>query len=151
MNKVILLGRLTADPELRQTPNNISVTSFTVAVNRPFTKGAERQADFIDCVAWRNSAEFVSRYFTKGKPILVEGRLQVRSYEDKQGNKRRAYEVVCDNVSFVEGTRPDGPSGTYAAPAAPAAPAPAADTGVAYSNGDVGDFQEVDGYDDLPF
>ena len=103
-----MLGRLTADPELRQTPNNISVTSFTVAVNRPFTKGAERQADFIDCVAWRNSAEFVSRYFTKGKPILVEGRLQVRSYEDKQGNKRRAYEVVCDNVSFVEGTRPDG-------------------------------------------
>ena len=151
MNKVILLGRLTADPELRQTPNNISVTSFTVAVNRPFTKGAERQADFIDCVAWRNSAEFVSRYFTKGKPILVEGRLQVRSYEDKQGNKRRAYEVVCDNVSFVEGTRPDGSSGTYVAPAAPAAPAPAADTGVAYSNGDVGDFQEVDGYDDLPF
>lgn len=146
-----MLGRLTADPELRQTPNNISVTSFTVAVNRPFTKGAERQADFIDCVAWRNSAEFVSRYFTKGKPILVEGRLQVRSYEDKQGNKRRAYEVVCDNVSFVEGTRPDGSSGTYAAPAAPAAPAPAADTGVAYSNGDVGDFQEVDGYDDLPF
>lgn len=147
-----MLGRLTADPELRQTPNNISVTSFTVAVNRPFTKGAERQADFIDCVAWRNSAEFVSRYFTKGKPILVEGRLQVRSYEDKQGNKRRAYEVVCDNVSFVEGTRPDSPSGTYAAPVAPVvAPAPAADAGVAYSNGDVGDFQEVDGYDDLPF
>ena len=151
MNRVILLGRLARDPELRQTVNNVAVASFAVAVNRSYQKEKEQLADFIECVAWRGTAEFVARYFAKGGPIALEGRLQVRSYEDKQGNKRRAYEVVCDNVSFVEGTRPDGPSGTYAAPAAPAAPAPAADTGVAYSNGDVGDFQEVDGYDDLPF
>ena len=149
MNKVILLGRLTADPELRQTPSNVPVASFTVAVNRPFNKNAaERQADFIDCVAWRNSAEFVSKYFTKGKPILVEGRLQVRSYEDKQGNKRRAYEVVCDNISFVEGApRDNAAPASFAAPPAHAAE-PA---GVAYSSGDAGDFQEVEGYDDLPF
>lgn len=149
MNKVILLGRLTADPELRQTPSNVPVASFTVAVNRPFNKNAaERQADFIDCVAWRNSAEFVSKYFTKGKPILVEGRLQVRSYEDKQGNKRRAYEVVCDNISFVEGAPRDSaaPASFAAPPAHAAEPA-----GVAYSSGDAGDFQEVEGYDDLPF
>lgn len=154
MNKVFLLGRLTADPELRQTASNVAVASFTVAVNRPFNRNAaERQADFIDCVAWRNSAEFVSKYFTKGKPILVEGRLQVRSYEDKQGVKRRAYEVVCDNVNFVEGaSRSEGASGSFPAPAAdPSAPNIPANTGVAYSSGDVGDFQEVDSYDDLPF
>jgi len=148
VNKVLLLGRLTADPELRQTQSNVSVASFTVAVNRPFTKGAERQADFIDCVAWRNTADFVCKYFSKGKPILVEGRLQVRSYEDKQGIKRRATEVVCDNVNFVEGApRTEGTS-SYSAPAPAGAPA---DSGVAYSSGDVGDFQEVEGYDDLPF
>lgn len=152
MNKVILLGRLTADPELRQTPSNISVASFTVAVNRPFSKGAERQADFIDCVAWRNSADFVSKYFSKGKPILVEGRLQVRSYEDKQGVKRRAYEVVCDNVSFVEGApKTEGAPSSYAPPAPSDEHAPPAQSGVAYSSGSAGDFQEVEGYDDLPF
>lgn len=148
MNKVILLGRLTADPELRQTPSNIPVASFSIAVNRPFNKNAaERQADFIDCVAWRNSAEFVSKYFSKGKPILVEGRLQVRSYEDKQGNKRRAYEVVCDNISFVEGAaKSDTGSAAFSSPPPSAEPA-----GVAYSSGSAGDFQEVEGYDDLPF
>lgn len=149
MNKVLLLGRLTADPELRQTQNNISVASFTVAVNRPFVKGAERQADFIDCVAWRNTAEFVCKYFNKGKPILVEGRLQVRSYEDKQGIKRRATDVVCDNVNFVEGAAKNEGTSSYSAPE-PSSSAHT-DSGVAYSSGDVGDFQEVDGYDDLPF
>ena len=151
MNKVILLGRLTADPELRQTPSNVPVASFTVAVNRPFNKNAaERQADFIDCVAWRNSAEFVSKYFAKGKPILVEGRLQVRSYEDKQGVKRRAYEVVCDNVNFVEGAAKNEGAPAYSAPSPSSFDAPAS-AGVAYSSGDAGDFQEVEGYDDLPF
>lgn len=149
MNKVILLGRLTADPELRQTPSNLSVASFTVAVNRPVSKGNERQADFIDCVAWRNTADFVCKYFNKGKPILVEGKLQVRNYEDKQGNKRRAYEVVCDNINFVEGApKNEGAAPSYSAPALSNAPA---DSGVAYSSGDAGDFQEVEGYDDLPF
>ncbi|MCI5801390.1 MAG: single-stranded DNA-binding protein [Oscillospiraceae bacterium] len=153
MNKVFLLGRLTADPELRQTASNISVTSFTVAVNRPYTKGAERQADFIDVVAWRQSAEFVCRYFQKGKPILVEGRLQVRDYTDKNGNKRRVYEVQADNVSFVEGAGNGGNTGGASpsynnSPSPSAAPEP---SGVAYSSGDAGDFEEVGGFDDLPF
>lgn len=152
MNKVFLLGRLTADPELRQTASNISVTSFTVAVNRPYVKGAERQADFIDVVAWRQSAEFVCRYFQKGKPILVEGRLQVRDYTDKNGNKRRAYEVQADNVSFVEGAGNGGGGNTSPSYGnSPSPSVPSENTGVAYSSGDTGDFEEVGGFDDLPF
>lgn len=149
MNRVILLGRLTADPELRQTQSNISVASFSVAVNRPFVKGAERQADFINCVAWRNTADFLCKYFTKGKPILIEGRLQIRNYEDKQGQKRTAAEVVCDNVSFVEGApKTEGGAG-YSAPAQPHSESP--ESGAAYASGAASDFQEVEGYDDLPF
>ncbi|MEF9853774.1 MAG: single-stranded DNA-binding protein [Hydrogenoanaerobacterium sp.] len=152
MNKVFLLGRLVADPELRQTQSNISVASFRVAVNRPYTKGAERTADFIDCVAWRNSADFLCKCFTKGKPILLEGRLQIRSYEDKQGQKRTAAEVVCDNISFVEGSsKADGASGNYTPPAQASSPAPATESGAAYASGAASDFQEVEGYDDLPF
>lgn len=146
-NKAIIMGRLTADPELRQTPSNISVTSFTVACDRSFSKGAERQTDFIDCVAWRNTAEFVCRYFQKGKPILVEGRIQVTSYTDKNGEKRRRYEVVADNVNFVVGSKNDsGDSGnTFSAPANNA------NTGVSFSSGNTEDFEEVGGLDDLPF
>lgn len=109
MNKIFLLGRLTKDPELRQTQAGISVAAFTIAVNRPYTKGKEKQADFIDCVAWRGTADFVCKYFAKGAPILAEGSLQVRSYEDKQGVKRRVFEVVCDNVSFVDGAAKNEP------------------------------------------
>ena len=98
-NKVILIGNLTADPELKQTPSGISVCSFTIAVNRKMAKNGE--CDFINIQAWRQTAEFVSRYFKKGKPILVCGQLQTRQYEDKQGNKRTATEVVADEVSFV--------------------------------------------------
>ena len=148
-NKVIIMGRLTADPELRQTPNNISVTSFTVACDRAYSKSAERQTDFIDCVAWRSTAEFVCRYFQKGKPILVEGRLQVTNYTDKNGEKRRRYEVVADNVHFVDGSRNNnsGDSGNpFCAPAANGA-----NTGVAYSSGNTEDFEEISGLDDLPF
>ena len=103
LNKAIIMGRLVADPELRHTPNNVSVVSFTIACNRNFaSKGAERQTDFIDIVAWRQTAEFVSRYFHKGSMIAVEGMIQTRTYEDKYGNKRKAVEVVADHVHFAE-------------------------------------------------
>ena len=93
MNKVILMGRLTANPELKHTQNNLPVVNFTLAVNRPYVKqGQERQADFIDIVCWRSTAEFVSRYFTKGQQVAVCGSLQVRNWQDQQGNKRRSYE-----------------------------------------------------------
>jgi single-strand DNA-binding protein len=101
-NKSILIGRMVADPELRTTPNGVSVCSFRIAVNRPYSKDGGK-ADFIDIVAWRERAEFVCRYFSKGKPILVEGSIQTRNYEDKNGSKRTAVEVVADNVQFVGG------------------------------------------------
>ena len=94
MNKVILMGRLTANPELKHTQSNLPVVNFTLAVNRPYVKqGQERQADFIDIVCWRSTAEFVARYFTKGQQVAVCGSLQVRNWQDQQGNKRRSYEV----------------------------------------------------------
>ena len=106
LNKVILIGNLTADPELKQTQSGISVVSFTIAINRRYqsknaTEG-QQTSDFINIVAWRQSAEFVSRYFKKGKPILVCGSIQSRSYTDNQGNKRYVTEVVADEVGFVE-------------------------------------------------
>lgn len=101
LNCAVIMGRLVADPELRTTGSGISVTSFTVAVDRSYQKaGTERQTDFIDVVAWRQTAEFVSRYFHKGSMIAVQGSIQARSYEDKQGIKRKAVEIVADNVSF---------------------------------------------------
>ena len=101
-NKVILIGHLTADPELKQTQSGISVVSFSIGVNRKTAKDAEPKTDFINITAWRQTAEFVARYFKKGKPILVCGSLQCRSYTDSQGNKRYATEVVADEASFVE-------------------------------------------------
>lgn len=100
LNKVILMGRLTADPELRHTQNNIPVASFSLAVNRTF--GQDQQADFLDIVAWRKTAEIVSQWFSKGMLVAVSGRLQTRTWEDKQGNKRKAVEVVADEVFFAE-------------------------------------------------
>lgn len=101
LNCAILMGRLVADPELKTTTNGVSVSSFRVAVDRAYQKqGEERQADFIDIVAWRQTADFVCRYFKKGSMIAVQGSIQTRQYEDKQGNKRTAVEVVADNVSF---------------------------------------------------
>lgn len=100
-NKVILMGNLTADPELRQTQGGTSVTSFSIAVNRRFNKDGNNECDFINIIAWRQRAEFVSRYFKKGKPILVCGQLQTRSWTDKDGSKRYATEVIADEVSFV--------------------------------------------------
>ncbi len=101
LNTAILMGRLTKDPELRTTQNGTSVTSFAVAVDREYVRqGEERQTDFINVVAWRQTAEFVSRYFRKGSMIAVQGSIQTRNYEDKNGNKRTAVEVIADKVSF---------------------------------------------------
>ena len=110
LNKAILMGRLVADPELRRTPNNNSVTSFTLAVNRSFTRqGEQPQTDFIDIVAWGKTAEFVSRYFVKGQQVAVAGRIQTRNWEDKQGNKRKSVEVVAEEVHFAEPKRDSQP------------------------------------------
>lgn len=103
LNNVSLMGRLTDTPELRRTPNDTAVTSFTLAVNRSYAKqGEERQTDFIDCVAWRNTAEFITRYFKKGQLTAVTGSIQTRNYTDKEGNKRKAFEVVVDDAYFCE-------------------------------------------------
>ena len=121
LNHIVIMGRLTRDPELRRTGSGVAVASFTVAVDRDFggRDGGEKETDFIDCVAWRQTGEFVSKYFTKGSMIVVSGRLQIRSWNDKEGNKRRTAEVVADNVYFGESKRNDG-GNSYAAPAAPA-------------------------------
>ena len=142
LNHITIMGRLVRDPELRRTGSGIAVASFTVAVDRDFggRDGGERETDFIDCVAWRQTGEFVSKYFTKGRMIVVSGRLQIRSWNDKDGNKRRTAEVVADNCYFGDSRR-DGEStgsfggntyggnaygapapsyGGYSAPAAPA-------------------------------
>ena len=107
LNHIVIMGRLTRDPELRRTGSGIAVTSFTLAVDRDFGSkdGGERETDFIDCVAWRNTGEFVSKYFTKGSMAVVSGRLQIRGWTDKDGNKRRSAEVVADNVYFGESKR----------------------------------------------
>jgi single-strand DNA-binding protein len=122
LNHITIMGRLTRDPELRRTGSGIAVASFTLAVDRDFggRDGGERETDFIDCVAWRQTGEFVSKYFTKGRMAVVSGRLQIRNWTDKDGNKRRSAEVVADNVYFGDSRR-DGDSGSaYSAPAAPA-------------------------------
>ena len=107
LNHITIMGRLVRDPELRRTGSGIAVASFTVAVDRDFggRDGGERETDFIDCVAWRQTGEFVSKYFTKGSMIVVSGRLQIRGWTDKDGNKRRTAEVVADNVYFGESKR----------------------------------------------
>ena len=149
LNKIFIMGRLTRDPELRRTQTGTPVASFSLAVDRDFKdrNTGERTTDFIDCVAWRQTGEFVSRYFTKGRMAIVEGRLQIRDWTDKEGNKRRSAEVVADNVYFGDSKRDaagdnsgysPAPSYGYSAPAAPAAgsshgyaapaaPAPASD------------------------
>ena len=121
LNKIILMGRLTRDPELRKTGNGTAVTSFTLAVDRDFkSQSGEKETDFIDVVAWRSTAEFVFKYFSKGRMAVVEGRLQIRDWTDKDGNKRRSAEVVADNVYFGDSkrtesdtTKPAEPSGDF--------------------------------------
>ena len=113
LNHITIMGRLTRDPELRRTGSGIAVASFSLAVDRDFGKNenGERETDFIDCVAWRQTGEFVSKYFTKGRMAVVSGRLQIRSWTDKDGNKRRTAEVVADNVYFGDSKRDSDNSG----------------------------------------
>ena len=123
-NKVILGGRLTSDPELKTTPNGVSCTNFTVAVNRRFGKDGEQQADFIACTAWRNTAEFICKHFHKGSSICVVGALQVRNWTDKEGNKRYATEVAVEEANFVDSKGESTGGGNYIPDAykAPSAP-----------------------------
>ena len=139
-NLVVLTGRLTADPELRYTANNTPVTSFSIAVSRRYKAGEEAQADFINIVAWRQTAEFVTKYFQKGSMIGIEGSIQTRRYVDKEtGKNRTAFEVIANNVQFVESKR-DGAGAAGEAPAS-------------FSNAGANDFTDLSGEtdDDLPF
>ena len=145
MNTIIIMGRLTRDPELRRTQSGTAVASFSLAVDRPYTSGGERQTDFIDVVAWRQRGEFVSKYFTKGQMCLVEGSLQIRDWTDKEGNKRKSAEVVADNVYFTESKKSRESSGGYS-------PAPKNDFGGYTSPVGGSDFEELDDdHGDLPF
>ncbi|NLK39277.1 MAG: single-stranded DNA-binding protein [Clostridiales bacterium] len=150
LNKVILIGNLTADPELRQTQNGISVTSFSIAVQRRYVKQGETQgqqtADFINIVAWRQQAEFITRYFKKGKPILICGTLQSRTWTDQQGNKRYATEVVADEVGFVD-SKPQSTSQSDNTAYVP----DVYNTPTFASNDATPKFEEVNDDDNLPF
>ena len=119
LNNINIMGRMTRDPELRRTGSGVAVASFTVAVDRDFGSNGEKETDFIDCVAWRNTGEFVSKYFSKGSMIVISGRLQIRSWTDKDNNKRRTAEIVADNVYFGDSNKKESNAGYHeAAPAA---------------------------------
>ena len=122
LNHIVIMGRLARDPELRRTGSGIAVTSFRLAVDRDFAPkdGGERETDWIDCVAWRQTGEFVSKYFTKGRMAVVSGRLQIRNWTDKDGNKRSSAEVVADNVYFGDSKRDDHAGSAYGGYSAPA-------------------------------
>ena len=140
LNVVVLMGRLVADPELRQTPSGVSVTSFTLAVDRSYVKqGQERQTDFIDIVAWRKTAEHICKFFKKGSLIAVDGSIQTRKYTDRDGKNRTAFEVVANNVNFCE-SKKENNNNTYKKPKGQ--PDISAD--------DTGDFEEISD-NDLPF
>lgn len=138
-NLVVLTGRLTADPELKTTPNGVSVTSFSIAVSRRYRAGEETQADFINIVAWRQTAEFITKYFKKGTMIGIEGSIQTRRYVDKDGKNRTVFEVVANNAQFVESKRDGGAANDTA------------DAPASYSNATANEFAEVSGDEDLPF
>ena len=139
LNKVILIGHLTGNPELKQTPNGVGVCSFSIGVNRKYTKGEQAQTDFINIVAWRQTADFITRYFRKGNAICICGSIQTRTWTDNNGNKRYATEVVADEASFVERKSDSQRTDDYQAPAfhTPVSEAPK--------------FEEIAGDDDLPF
>ena len=149
LNKIILMGRLTRDPELRRTGSGTAVTSFSLAVDRDFTsQSGEKETDFIDIVAWRGTAEFVSKYFTKGRMAVVEGRLQIRDWTDRDGGKRRSAEVIADNVYFGDSKREGGSDYSPA----PAYGTPAPSRGYAAPAGGQSDFAEIGEEDgELPF
>ncbi len=140
LNSIIIMGRLTADPELRTTTSGLSVTSFSVAVDRNYVRaGEEKKTDFLNVVAWRQQADFVTKYFRKGSMIAVQGSLQTRNYEDKNGNKRVAYDIVADQISFC-GSKAE--TGSYNNDSGNVA---------SYNNASVDDFSTVVNDDDLPF
>ena len=140
LNKVILVGRLAADPELKSTQGGVSVSSFTVAVNRPYSKDGQQTADFISCVAWRQTAEFIAKHFHKGNSICLMGSIQTRSYDDQSGVKRYVTEVICDEARFVDSKADSAPANSNAVGYMPEA----------YTGG--GNFEEISGGDDdLPF
>ena len=149
LNKIILMGRLTRDPELRRTQSGTAVTSFSLAVDRDFkSQSGEKETDFIDIVAWRGTAEFVSKYFTKGRMAVVEGRLQIRDWTDRDGGKRRSAEVIAENVYFGDSKRDS--AGDYSP--APAYGTPAPSRGYAAPAGGQSDFAEIGEEDgELPF
>ena len=152
LNVVALMGRLVADPELRHTTSGIATCSFRIAVDRSFVRaGEERKADFIDIVVWRQTAEFVCKYFRKGNLIAVDGSIQTRNYEDKQGNKRTAFEVVASNVHFTGERSSGGGQGGYSAPAPAPAARPVPTEPVSYAVGSADDFAVIDDNDDIPF
>ena len=150
LNQIIIMGRLTRDPELRRTQSGTAVCSFSVAVDRDFkSQSGEKETDFIDVVAWRSTAEFVAKYFTKGRMAIVEGRLQIRPWTDKDGNNRRSAEVVADNIYFGDSKRDSaGDMGGYSAPAY-TAPAGGYSAPVGGSSSGFAEIDEEDG--DLPF
>ena len=148
LNKVVLAGRLTSDPELRQTPSGVSVTSFSIAINRRFSRNneqGEQQADFINVVAWRQTAEFITKYFRKGSAICVTGSIQTRNWQDQQGNRRYATEVVADEAMFVDSRNESGVAqSSYTPDAYTQAPSFS-------SNGSAPNFEDHNTDDDLPF
>ena len=149
LNRIILMGRLTRDPELRHTQSGASVASFSLAVDRDFKNrdSGERSTDFIDIVAWRNTADFAAKYLSKGRMTVVEGRLQIRDWTDRDGGKRRTAEVVADNIYFADSRRDGETGGSYSRPAAPA---PMSDYGMPPMGGD--QFSELaDDDGELPF
>jgi len=160
MNNVSLIGRLTANPELKHTNNDIATTRFSIAVDRPYSRqGEERQADFINIVAWRQTAEFVCKYFTKGQRIAITGQIRTGSYTDRDGNKRYTFDVQADNVEFCESKKDSGSSYTGGYPGAGASgnsysqtsQSQAESQAPSYSNGSADDYTDMPSDDDLPF
>ena len=151
-NKAILIGRITADPELKQTPTGLHVCSFSIACDRRYSKDGERKADFINIVTWRQQAEFVCRYFHKGDAIGIEGTIQTRTYDDKNGVKHYITEIVAEQVFFVGGKSSN--QNTNSVPVTNEfnnTPAPQPAPTAQYSNGTLGDFEETDTDEDIPF
>ena len=152
INSAVIMGRLTADPELRETQSGISVARFSVAVERPYSKDGERQTDFLDVVAWRNTADFVCRYFVKGQMVAISGSIQARTYTDRNGNRRKSVEIVADGVSFC-GDKPERKAQAYDAEPVSAEPAkPLEKPEPRYQQQSMDDFVDVPmSDDDLPF
>jgi single-strand DNA-binding protein len=151
MNKVILIGRLCADPEFRQTTSGIPVCRFRIAVNRPKQKDKEQQADFINCTAWRSTAEFIARYFSKGSKIVVEGQLRNNDYTDQNNVKHYSIDVLVEGVEFGESKGTGGGSQPQNYQQQPAAPRPAAPAEEPLSLGDLGEFEEILSDGEVPF